>query len=232
MSLQHQTVAKAPKLSAVRPAGVSWQTRDELPHILNRLGLLGVGVEVGCERFNFGSHIREHWNGKLQVEVDAWTVNENYKQSRERHLQSRQQALENIGRATKPVELIEKWSKDAARYIAELSEDSQIKRVWDGGLDWVYLDADHSHQAVSEDIALWYPLLKSGGLFCGHDYVPDGWLRAGDPVTVFPSEEAAGPEGCLFGVRSALAAAFPNQELAITAPHDCGGWLSWCFLKP
>ena len=216
-----------------RAAGVSWQSRDELPFLLNKLGLFGVGVEVGCERFNFGRHIRNNWDGKLQVEVDAWTVNDNYKQSRERHLQSHDEAIAKIAASTRPVELIKKWSVEAAREIAESTNDRAIKRLWDGGLDWVYLDADHSHAAVLSDIEAWYPLLKSGGLFCGHDYVLDGWCRAGDPSKSYATiEEAGTDDACLFGVRSALAEAFPDQELAITAPDDCQGWQSWAFIKP
>lgn len=38
-------------------------------------------------------------------------------------------------------------------------------------LDFVYLDGDHSTQAVLKDIRLWYPKVKVGGLLGGHDAV-------------------------------------------------------------
>jgi len=41
----------------------------------------------------------------------------------------------------------------------------------DASLDFVYIDADHSYDAVVADLAAWYPKLKTNGLFCGHDYL-------------------------------------------------------------
>lgn len=40
----------------------------------------------------------------------------------------------------------------------------------DESLDWVFIDADHSYEAVVADIAAWAPKLKPGGLLSGHDY--------------------------------------------------------------
>ena len=37
-------------------------------------------------------------------------------------------------------------------------------------LDVVFLDGDHSYEAVCDDIKLWVPHIKSGGILCGHDY--------------------------------------------------------------
>jgi predicted O-methyltransferase YrrM len=42
----------------------------------------------------------------------------------------------------------------------------------DGYFDFVFIDADHSHQAVKEDIAAWRPKVRPGGWLGGHDYHP------------------------------------------------------------
>lgn len=52
-----------------------------------------------------------------------------------------------------------KYSKDA---VALFEDES---------LDWVYIDANHSYDAVKEDIALWWPKVKKGGFLSGHDYI-------------------------------------------------------------
>jgi hypothetical protein len=36
--------------------------------------------------------------------------------------------------------------------------------------DLVFIDADHSYDAVKQDIDLWFPLVKKKGLLTGHDY--------------------------------------------------------------
>lgn len=40
----------------------------------------------------------------------------------------------------------------------------------DNSLGWVYIDANHSEASVREDIAAWWPKIRSGGMLCGHDY--------------------------------------------------------------
>jgi hypothetical protein len=42
--------------------------------------------------------------------------------------------------------------------------------VADGSLDFVFIDADHSYEAVAADIDAWLPKIKAGGLISGHDY--------------------------------------------------------------
>lgn len=42
----------------------------------------------------------------------------------------------------------------------------------DGSLDIVYIDGDHTYEAVVKDLAAWYPKVKKGGILCGDDI---GW---------------------------------------------------------
>lgn len=43
-------------------------------------------------------------------------------------------------------------------------------RVWQRRVDRLYIDGDHSTEAVAADIAAWMPLIKPGGVIAGHDF--------------------------------------------------------------
>lgn len=85
------------------------------------------------------------------------------------------------------------WFEEHARSrLAEFGERSQLIKdfslnaallIPDECLDFVFLDALHTYDAVKEDIAAWYPKVRSGGLFCGHDY--HSWPEVGQAVDEF-----------------------------------------------
>ena len=53
---------------------------------------------------------------------------------------------------------IRKWSADGAADVP------------DNSLDFVFIDANHNYAYVLEDIKLWTPKVKAGGIVGGHDY--------------------------------------------------------------
>lgn len=40
----------------------------------------------------------------------------------------------------------------------------------DNSLDFVFIDASHAYLDVKEDLKAWWPKVKKGGVFAGHDY--------------------------------------------------------------
>jgi cephalosporin hydroxylase len=58
--------------------------------------------------------------------------------------------------------LVRQTSEQAAAGVADQSQD------------FVFIDADHRYEAVVQDIQLWRPKVRSGGLLCGHDFCA-GW---------------------------------------------------------
>lgn len=65
----------------------------------------------------------------------------------------------------------------------------------DESLDFVFIDASHKYEDVKEDLKAWYPKVKKGGIFSGHDY--PSWsevVRAVDEY--FPNRNFNSSENC------------------------------------
>lgn len=77
-------------------------------------------------------------------------------------------------------------------------------KVWPRKADLVFLDASHDYDSVKADIAAWAPLVKPGGILCGHDYKARGIPGAdGLPAElkdVFPGVTKAADELGIDGV--------------------------------
>ncbi len=54
-------------------------------------------------------------------------------------------------------------------------------------LDFVYIDADHSYEAMKRDIKVWSEKVKTGGFVCGHDYT-ERWPSIRKAVLEYCSE--------------------------------------------
>jgi len=127
-------------------------------HLLKALGYKK-GVEVGVYKGVFIQTMASRATETEIIGVDAWTTYEGYKDYPPGDLETVGYP-QAIARAAKHpnVKLIKGWSKD----IAPTFED--------GSVDFVYIDANHTYPCVKEDIGLWAPKVKVGGLVCGHDY--------------------------------------------------------------
>lgn len=60
--------------------------------------------------------------------------------------------------------------KDHQAVFMRLPSSEAVKNVPDSSLDFVYIDGDHSFDAVMLDLILWSKKVKRGGMVAGHDY--------------------------------------------------------------
>lgn len=129
--------------------------------------LTGQAVEVGALSGGNARDWISTWPGRL-VLVDLW-IPQDPKIYRE------EQDKTNFYDCKKECDRL------AAEYsprVTLLQMDS-VKASYmfsDGWLDAVYIDANHSYEAVMADMNAWWPKVKSGGVFCGHDaYIDTQW---------------------------------------------------------
>ena len=139
-------------------------SRRDFGYLFNYLGLMGSGAEVGVRKANYSCHLLSTWNGRLLYSIDPWKYypdseyvdGSNVEQSRQDKIYS--EALKKLSVYGDRSEVIREESAVAAA------------RFSDASLDFVYLDAQHHYEAVKEDIELWLPKVKSGGVISGDDY--------------------------------------------------------------
>ena len=51
-----------------------------------------------------------------------------------------------------------------------MTSDEAAKKFEPESMDFIFVDGDHSYEGVKKDCHVYYPFLKKGGFFCGHDY--------------------------------------------------------------
>lgn len=139
-----------------------WTAKDRMP----------CGAEVGVHRGELSAKLLSELPIELFM-VDPWATYEPetlYRQSGDKcaRLTADEQhanmlaAIEATDFAEKRRGLVRTTSIEAAQRLLE----SQYTTPF----DFVFIDADHTYKAVCEDLRAWWPLLKPGGIFAGHDY--------------------------------------------------------------
>lgn len=68
----------------------------------------------------------------------------------------------NFDIRTKNYNIIKKHKTTSKEYVNNIPDES---------LDFVYIDGDHSYASCKEDINMWLPKIKKGGIIAGHDYL-------------------------------------------------------------
>ena len=191
-------------------------TREDFPAYLNAVGLVGVAVEVGVQQGVFSAHLLRHWLGTKLIAVDPWREQADYADAANvgQAEQDRryEETLAVLAPATSRAEVWRTRSVDAAQ------------RVPDASLDFVYLDARHDEASVAEDIAAWWPKVRSGGILAGHDYFDGDDAATVHVVEIFGNRSA-------FKVKPAVDAfAAAERVMVMVTPGDFPS--SWWVEKP
>lgn len=145
-----------------------WMTTDELAWIAEQAAKARVVVEVGVWKGRSTACWCAHTAGTVFA-VDAWPADgcgcQAYEEIR-RHGRDavRGDAVRNLAvpLASGRLFLLEMRSGAAAGVLAGVLRHR--------GADVVFIDGDHGLTAVQDDVRAYLPLVRPGGLLCGHDY--------------------------------------------------------------
>lgn len=133
-----------------------------------RILQLNRGAEIGILYADTSSHLLTEFPQLTLHCVDPFLAYDEYEPERTANQMSQyeQIALSRLREFGDRAKMMKMKSLEAAPLIPNHS------------LDFVFIDALHTYEAVTEDIAAWYDKVRSGGLVAGHDYRWDGVQKA------------------------------------------------------
>lgn len=137
--------------------------RDNIAHWLNQHGLTGTAAEVGVMHGGYSKHVLKDWKGQKYYMIDLWE-----RQDKEIY----RERTSDINYDVKYHEAKRVADADPRVFMLRGMSVDMAPILPDNSLDWVWIDANHSYKAVLEDMDAYFPKVRPGGLFSGHDY---GW---------------------------------------------------------
>ena len=152
-----------------------------IPELVKQLGLTGKGVEIGVKLGDFSELILSQSDLSVLYSIDPWQTfsikdyddgaNAPQREQDERY----QSTVNRLSKFNERSVIIRKTSKDA------------VTEFRDNELDFIFIDGNHGYEYVKEDLHLWWPKVRLGGLFSGDDYLftPGGKTPVKDAVDEF-----------------------------------------------
>ena len=207
------------------------EDRREICDLLNSQGLTRKGVEVrgadarvssdrlGRRPAQYAKHILNNWKGVLYL-VDPWPVDNHADYANSEYMRKTTETLRGV--------------EDRGIMIRAFSHQA-VELFRDESLDFVYINADHSYKGTKQDIELWFPKVKKGGLVSGHNYLRNGGRDWYDDMHLPPNKKdksiyVGGECVGVFGVNPAVDEFVEknNYKLKTTRENYFG---TWYFLK-
>lgn len=182
-------------------------SRYYLPNLLALMNLYGQGVEVGaCEGF-FSEAILQRSLLRMLYVVDPWkeyskeVYNDGTNISQIEHEKNYLNCVERL----KPFRTRSSILRMTSLEAAQLFDDDS--------LEFAFIDANHLREEVVKDLNAWYPKVKVGGIYAGHDYMQDGLYEQGR-----------------FGVKGAVDEfTYKHGEMLLVCQEET--WPTWYFIK-
>lgn len=118
-----------------------------------------IGLEIGCDRGDTTAFLLENLPECFLHGVDPY---ENYIDWNSNRLFEREEVFKKLLSSTE---------KHSDRFkIHRKKSDDCVDEFEDGMFDFIFIDGLHTYEQVKKDCENYYPKLKTGGLFSGHDY--------------------------------------------------------------
>ena len=119
-----------------------------------------VGCEIGVWEGGTSEYLLTHFPFMSLYMIDSWQVETVQMNVNDQAVvdTAKQMAINRTRFAFARRSIIHKTSIEAAKLFS------------DGGLCFVFIDADHRYEAVRDDLNAWWPKVRKGGILLGDNY--------------------------------------------------------------
>lgn len=127
-----------------------------------------VAVEVGVASGRTSEYLLQTFPHLLLIMVDPWIGWRVYKGRFKQQETVDEQYREAVART--------EFAKER-RIVMRMPSEEAARLLQDRRIDLVFLDGSHDYVHVRQDLNIWWPKVRTNGVFCGHDYVeklPEG----------------------------------------------------------
>lgn len=125
-------------------------------------------VEIGAKEGRTTGHILKTVPDSEVIAVDPWIVQEASDDKTKETYKGwdfgkiEHDFWENVGEHKDRCDMLQMTSEAAALVLSD--------RMGDSPYDLVFIDALHDYEHVKQDIGLWWPHVRVGGILSGHDF--------------------------------------------------------------
>jgi hypothetical protein len=127
--------------------------------LLSKMKMHGVVAEIGVDEGKFSQLIHKKVKPQKFHLIDMWGT--------DRFHDGKFDAVKSY------------FSDEIEEGSVEIHKNLSTKAVddfEDGYFDWVYIDTDHSYETTRDELQLYAPKMKPGGIIAGHDYRMGNWV--------------------------------------------------------
>jgi hypothetical protein len=165
-----------------RAVGLSRGPASPRRFLLDLLPTDAVGAEVGVHLGGFSAQILEVARPRKLYLIDPWIYRTSGDYTRGLYGGQAADGQELMDQRYHGVlERFDREVRSGRVVVLRATSTEALSEFPDDGLDWIYIDGDHTYAAVAEDLTLSLKRVRPGGLICGDDYGRTGWW--GDDVT-------------------------------------------------
>lgn len=129
-----------------------------------------VGLELGVWKGEYSEILLQQTKLTVLYLCDSWCVREDLQRMNKAYGDN-QEHEKNFRLTQERVKGYINPGNTPRCHFLRMDSLEASKQIYDGELDFIYIDGNHEYSAVLADCQAWFPKVRKGGIFSGHDFV-------------------------------------------------------------